>query len=115
MPNGIYVLGWVWYGGVVDENVDTNQLTEPDEEGSSIDYWSCAFVRIKGGKSLVKQEEKQFVNDMSKFSEKGCRAINNRPGICTRDGQECENVGVYRKPKEFLNGKKPKIYQRYYR
>ena len=100
-----YVLGYVWYGGVLGD-VTGNEVTKPTRFSFFTDYFSCSFVRIKGGKRLVDKVRPKFVNDMSQYSSIGCRSANDRPLICKME--PCEQpYAKYRKPAAFKNGKKP--------
>lgn len=100
VPDGDYVLGWVWYGGV-ESSVKGNGKQEPGINGVFGDYWSCAFVKVRGGE-LRNEEEKVFVNDMQEYSNEGCMAVSDRPGICARE--PCFGKGTFQKPSEFKRG-----------
>lgn len=112
IPDGAYVLGWVWYGGTGSPVSSSARQQEPLPYGFFADYWACASVHIKGGKPLKQKCSKRFVNDMGKYSKDGCMAMNNRPGVCNRE--PCMNLGSYRKPAEFARGKAPPLYSRYF-
>lgn len=112
IPDGAYVLGWVWYGGTGSPVVSAGRQQEPLPYGFFADYWGCSSVHIRGGKPLKTKCEKKFVNDMSKYSKDGCMAMNNRPGVCKRE--PCTVLGSYRKPAEFVKGKAPPLYKHYF-
>lgn len=63
-PDGVYTFGWSWYGG-------------GDYRDHSFfgDYYSCSFVRIRGGIAL----EESFVPI---FANSVCRSSVNRLGVC---------------------------------
>lgn len=108
VPDGDYVLGMVWYGGVggaVTTPTGEEMRDEPSTWGYFSDYHSCSFVRVSGGSDLENEYTPVFVNDMKKFSEEGCMAANDAPGICT--WEPCQETGKYQKPKQFKDGKIP--------
>lgn len=73
-PDGVYVLGWAWYGG-------------GDYRESSFfgDYYSCSFVRIQGGASVSANSRPVFVPGINtKFSD-GCLSATDRVGVCSRE------------------------------
>ncbi len=83
-----------------------NEPTKPTRYSYFTDYFSCAFVRIKGGKPLEEKVRPVFMNDMPQFSNIGCRSANDRPLMCKTE--PCEQDWVkYQKPAAFKNGKLP--------
>ncbi|KAI0560108.1 hypothetical protein FGB62_125g09 [Gracilaria domingensis] len=104
VPDGDYVMGWVWYGGT-GGSIEGNDPQEPVPWGYFGDYWSCSFVRIEGGAALASSCDPVFVNDMGQFSEEGCMSANDEPGICA--SEPCKVDGTYQKPKSFKNGNRP--------
>lgn len=106
VPDGDYVLGWVWYGGTGgDVSNKWPYEKEPFWNGYFSDYWSCSFVRVEGGDPLKSAFTPTFENDMSKFSDDGCMSANDAPGICTYE--PCIVKGAYQKPKQFQNDSVP--------
>lgn len=101
VPDGKYVLGWVWYGGV-GGSIRTNSPQSPHPTGLFADYWSCAFVEIKGGKPLGTSYTPVFENAFSKFWKGGCNSANDHPGVCTYE--PCIVPSQIQKPREFKNG-----------
>eukprot|EP00177_Eucheuma_denticulatum_P000510 GFKZ01000902.1.p2 GENE.GFKZ01000902.1~~GFKZ01000902.1.p2 ORF type:complete len:389 (-),score=43.37 GFKZ01000902.1:317-1432(-) len=99
VPDGDYVLGWVWYGGTGGGVSNTPYTEEPWWKGYFGDYWTCSFVRIQGGKPLASRYERVFDNDMPQFSDEGCMSANDAPGVCT--WEPCIVYGRYQKPREF--------------
>lgn len=106
IPNGIYVLGWMWYGGT-GSKVKTNAQQKPSSYGYFGDYYSCSFIRIEGGVPLQNSYTPKFDNDMSKFSKEGCMAANDAPGVCKRE--PCRVKAKFQKPREFKNGKPQRL------
>lgn len=104
VPDGNYVLGWIWYGGTGSPVVSAKQQ-EPKPWGYFSDYHSCSFVRIEGGAPLQAKHTPVFNNDMTNFSTEGCMSANDRPGKCV--WEPCYERGVYQKPFPFQNGKTP--------
>lgn len=105
IPDGKYVMGWIWYGGTGGPVSNDPYTEEPYWKGFFGDYWSCAFVEISGGAPLASSYTPVFVNDMSKFSEEGCMSANDSPGVCIRE--PCVVEGTYMKPKPFKNDNVP--------
>ncbi|KAI0563384.1 hypothetical protein FGB62_40g175 [Gracilaria domingensis] len=103
VPDGDYVLGWVWYGGTRGDRIKNNRPVEPKPFGLFADYWACSYIRIKGGDPLARFYDPVFVNDMKQFSSDGCMAANDEPDTCTKE--PCEEAAFYRKPAPFKNGK----------
>lgn len=105
VPDGVYILGWVWFGGTSLGPIKDNRPRRPDNRGFFSDYWACSYVRIKGGASLTSSCDPVFVNDMMQFSTDGCMAGNDSPGVCSYE--PCISEGFYRKPQPFKDGSKP--------
>lgn len=105
VPDGDYILGWTWYGGT-GGHVLGNEPQKPGQFSYFGDYWSCSFVRIKGGASLSRRYTPIFENSMRRFSDKGCMSFTDRPGIC--EIEPCLKIrGKYQKPAEFRQGRTP--------
>ncbi|OSX73612.1 hypothetical protein BU14_0333s0001 [Porphyra umbilicalis] len=51
IPDGVYVLGFVWYGGALRNS----------EYLSIRPYWSCAYVRVRGGPGPTATFPRRFV------------------------------------------------------
>lgn len=97
IPNGNYVLGWVWYGGL------DGGLEGPEKPiGLFSDYWSCSFIRISGGAKLQTEFQPRFVNNLQDKWEGGCLAANDRPGNCVFE--PCIRNATIQVPWEFKSG-----------
>lgn len=108
VPDGDYYLAFTWYGGIGGPIVSNKRHPEPsiNEWSFFADYWSCSFIKIRGGPHTA-TFKKEFVNDMSQFSKKGCWTSVNRMGICNRE--PCYNITAkFMKPVEF-DGKVPHL------
>ena len=96
-PDGVYVLGWVWYGG-------------GEKWGHFGDYYDCLYIKIQGGpmKDYLKPV---FRTGPSVTGREGkCRATVNRVGICWKE--PCPGGGRYTKlfrPWEFSGRSPPAI------
>ena len=106
IPDGTYVLGWAWYGGI-GGSLKGNTVKDPHPIGLFSDYWSCAFVEISGGDRLTGSYTPVFVNGLVRDWPDGCNAANDRPGVCTYE--PCPVRGKFRKPMEFASGNPPPI------
>lgn len=106
IPDGDYVLGWVWFGGV-GGSISQNKPSKPYPLGLFGDYWSCAFVKIKGGKKLESEYRPEFVNDMQQYWKGGCHAAQDSPGKCVYE--PCMDPAQIQVPGLFKNGKRPPI------
>lgn len=104
VPDGKYVLGWVWYGGT-GGTLQGNFQQEPMPYGYFSDYWSCSFVEIQGGAALTSRHTPVFNNDMSQFSTEGCMSANDAPGVCSYE--PCKVTGKYQSPRPFKDGAVP--------
>lgn len=97
IPDGSYVLAWAWFGGI--DFTKTNSKFP--------DYYSCSFVHIRGGVSLVGSFQPYF--DAGSDSEVAgkCRTGNTALGICTRK-EQCDNGSVsYDIPRVFHDNSAP--------
>lgn len=93
--DGVYVLGWVWYGG-------------GGRWGHFGDYYDCMFIRVKGG-PMKDSHTPQFRPGPS-MSRHGDRCVStvNQIGICY--SEPCVGGGAYtsyQKPWEFSDGRMP--------
>ena len=100
--DGVYLLGWVWYGGA-----------EATGWGGSFgDYYDCIYIRIKGGPTAYSYTP-QFKPGPSKMGRGGsCRATVNRVGVCWRE--PCpggKRKTQFLKPAEFV-GRIPPVIRR---
>lgn len=73
VKDGVYVLGWAWYGGFARGSRGEVNLHFGD-------YYSCAYIRIKGGKKSKKKLQKPKFKPKNK--EKRCMALANERGVC---------------------------------
>lgn len=103
VPDGKYVLGWTWYGGI-GGSIHKNLPRNPNPQGHFADYWSCSFVEIRGGEPVKQKYTPVFVPAYQKYWRGGCYSMNDRPGVCIYE--PCRNKGSIMKPKEF-QGKTP--------
>lgn len=74
VPDGDYVLGWSWFGGYGVSADGTHRYNFGD-------YWSCANIRVAGGKSVVSKK-----NSLPTFvpgnSRGACSATTNKLHQC---------------------------------
>lgn len=94
-PDGVYVLGWVWYGG-------------GGRWGHFGDYYDCMYIRIKGGPTKDTYRPRFKVGRSMNGKRGRCRATVNKIGVCWRE--PCPGGGRYTqlmKPWEFSEGRKP--------
>lgn len=106
VPDGVYALGWVWYGGLggtLYQNVPAN----PYPRGLFSDYWSCAFVRIEGGSPMEQVFQPVFKSGMEKWWGDACKSANDAPGVCTYE--PCIVNAKMQQPRPFKGGAKPKV------
>lgn len=96
-PDGVYVLGWTWYGG-------------GETFGSFGDYYDCAYVRIRGGP--LEEVNNAVFRPGPRYPD-GCQASVDRLGICMTEpcGQEHWSGNIV--PAEFANGT-PSIYRAWF-
>eukprot|EP00168_Porphyra_purpurea_P018245 TRINITY_DN668_c0_g1_i5.p3 TRINITY_DN668_c0_g1~~TRINITY_DN668_c0_g1_i5.p3 ORF type:complete len:289 (+),score=75.03 TRINITY_DN668_c0_g1_i5:743-1609(+) len=88
-PDGLYVLGYAWFGGHYEQG----------------DYWSCAEVRIKGGKPLAKSYQPVLVNTRNGR----CDSTANNLGVCRRE--PCRRRRLRRvRPKPWAGRRPGRIY-----
>lgn len=73
LPDGEYVLGFVWYGGYVG-----------DHHSEFGDYYDCARVRVRGGVRQEWSHTPTWAAGPGEFSD-SCRASVNRVGTCWRE------------------------------
>lgn len=96
-PDGVYVLGWTWYGG-------------GKEYGSFGDYYDCIYIKIKGGPTEYAHRP-NFKPGQSETGGSGlCRSTVNKLGVCWRE--PCPGGGrptSLMMPAEFDNGKQPDL------
>lgn len=106
VPNGNYVLGWVWFGGV-GGTIEQNIPQRPFPSGFFADYWSCAFVRIRGGPTKPSYRP-SFNNDMKQFWPGGCHSSADDTGVC--QVEPCKRLRArFQVPKVFKNGSPPAL------
>lgn len=84
-PDGVYVLGWVWYGG-------------GKGFGSFGDYYDCAYVEVKGGPT---EDSFPATFDASKGS---CMSSSEYPGQCATEPCHADNWSKRTIPGDFRNG-----------
>lgn len=110
IPNGMYLLGWVWFVGT-SGSITTNDPQVPKKYSYFSDYWSCSFIKIEGGVPLEQLYTPVFDNDCqfdpnaesAEGMVDGCMVANDRPGICI--SESCQNVeSFYCKPAAYKNG-----------
>lgn len=95
LPDGDYVLGWTWYGGI------TSGLSYFG------DYWSCSFVRVQGG-PRTKHFDRVFSagTRSGSLSHNTCMSAVNSMGQCVRE--PCYgHRGAAMVPAPFANGRRP--------
>ncbi|KAI0560756.1 hypothetical protein FGB62_101g05 [Gracilaria domingensis] len=72
-PDGVYVLGWAWFGGNFE------------------DFFDCTYIEIRGG-TLSRSHTPYFDASNSKTAEDGkCSATSKEVGTCTYD--KCKRRG----------------------
>lgn len=101
--DGVYVLGWVWYGGAIRTGL----------QGAFGDYYDCMYIRIRGG-GFRKEERATFRMGKSVTGARGrCRATVDDVGICYREpcpgGTRRTALMV---PKQFRDGRAPGVVKR---
>eukprot|EP00178_Gracilaria_changii_P000009 TRINITY_DN0_c1_g3_i1.p1 TRINITY_DN0_c1_g3~~TRINITY_DN0_c1_g3_i1.p1 ORF type:complete len:359 (+),score=66.40 TRINITY_DN0_c1_g3_i1:1689-2765(+) len=98
-PDGVYVLGWTWYGGG----------TVSSDFG---DYYDCAFVRIQGGEL---SDSYQAVFEPGPERHDSCIASVNRLGLCVSepcfDSDGHKYAAGEKVPAPFEGGRAPLIYR----
>lgn len=83
VPDGKYVLGWAWYGGLGSspDELTNDASSPPGRFGYMGLYWLCSWVEIKGG-PMTDSYTPVFVNDLPQFSDEGCPASVNTVEGC---------------------------------
>ena len=102
VPDGKYILGFTWYGGCSGP-IRSNKPQEAGDRSVFVDFWSCSFIEVKGGKPLGKEYKPVFVG--SRFASprgSACKSAHNSLGQCTGDEPCSERTCTYMKPKSFL-------------
>lgn len=98
-PDGIYVLGQVWYGG----------LHFSREKGQFADYYSCSYIEIRGGAPLARSYQPFW--DAGRVDPEF-----QKDGMCQTSADwvgRCDRVGCPDKPamwavaRPFKNGRVP--------
>ncbi|CAN8066953.1 unnamed protein product, partial [Agarophyton chilense] len=105
VPDGNYVLAWAWFGGTGGGLRSGTKAQFPSSHGYFGDYYSCSFVRIRGGVRSTSYRPR-FINDMRKFSSAGCMSTTDRPGPCARE--PCYKRAFFRRPASFARGRSPR-------
>lgn len=110
LPDGVYVFGFLWFGGVNFEGT-SSQFS---------DYPSCSYVRIRGGKRLLRNNEKYVpwfsAGPLRNFNKrKSCLTYTEKPRACTKAAPGCRGKPVFKGiPAIFKNGKNPPAIVRNY-
>lgn len=104
VPDGVYALGWVWYGGM-GGSIYNNVPEKPYPRGLFADYWSCAFVGVRGGSEMTENFQPAFRSDMERWWGDACMSANDAPGGCTYE--PCIVRGKMQKPRPFQAGRRP--------
>lgn len=93
-PDGEYVLGFSWFGGVV---------MGESEYG---DYWSCRHVTIRGGPLTASYDPIFHPGQNLPYRQKVCQSTVSRVGICRTE--PCFGYKAsYLRPYAFSKGRKP--------
>lgn len=87
-PDGVYVLGWSWYGG-------------GEGHGDYGDYYDCSYVRIQGG-PLTDTYHAMFVPG-PRYPD-GCQAAVDRLGMCPTEPCPQDFWGSKKTPAAFHGG-----------
>lgn len=111
VPDGIYALGWTWYGGI-GGSFAGNTPDSPFPNGFFGDYWTCAFVRISGG-PLTATYRPVFLANLRRFWGDRCWSSADRPGPCAIE--PCKPRARFMKPKAFSRGAPPVLTQAMFR
>lgn len=94
VPDGTYVLGFIWYGG----------LDFTRQRGKFPDYTSCSFVKIEGGTPISKSYKPIFEpGDTGRFQVvKGkCLSYFSQPGQFISFNDSAKKLPFYGKPVPF--------------
>lgn len=98
--DGVYVLGWVWYGG-------------GKTYGSFGDYYDCVYIKVEGG-PFEYAHQPIFKPGPSDTGEHGlCRSTVNQIGVCWKE--PCPGGGrptYLQRPFEFEDGRLPAMIPR---
>lgn len=105
IPDGIYAMGWVWYGGI-GGSFKGNKPEHPFPNGFFGDYWSCAFVQIRGGPSTPTYRP-VFQANLGRYWGDQCWSGADRPGPCAYE--PCKPRARFMKPKSFTTPGGPKL------
>lgn len=101
-PDGKYVLGHVWYGG----------LHFRRQWGKYADYYSCSFVEIRGGVGKtcnVRYTPVFSPGESDRIIDGECETSASEIGPCDKYG--CEDTpSFFAKPSVFENGASPRSY-----
>lgn len=97
--DGVYVLGYVWYGG----------LHYSRDHGQFGDFYSCSFVRIQGGAPVASSFLPKWIPGESEKIEHGmCKTSSVTAGEC--EGEGCpEHRSFMGWASEFWKGYPPRI------
>lgn len=99
LPDGEYMVGWVWYGGGVLRKYTGNM-------GHWSDYYSCSHITVKGGVLTGKYSPRFNPGDGAEYQD-GCMSATDRVGPC-RVGEDCRDTKMEKMvPKEFKDGNVP--------
>lgn len=109
VPDGDYILGWVWYGGL-GGTIYQNTKAHPYMTGFFADYWACSYVRIQGGAQLAMSSRPVWAPDATKHWGAKCWSAADIPGVCTYE--PCRPRSRPTVPREFANGRTPPILKR---
>ncbi|PXF41578.1 hypothetical protein BWQ96_08692 [Gracilariopsis chorda] len=95
--DGVYVLGWAWYGG-----------TQAHGRGGAFgDYYDCMYVRVRGG-AFKQYHIPVFQTGPSKHAKRGrCAARTNVLGDCWKEPCHHRRQSRQMVPWEFSKGRKP--------
>lgn len=109
--DGVYVLGWVWFGG----------LNEDRRTGSYGDYYDCSIVEVRGGASLEEQFTPKFLPEGPDSRNGKCLATVNRVGLCKREpckrqeGSPFNGLAKFLLPASFESRVPKPLYSRHFR
>lgn len=95
-PDGVYVLGWAWYGGLFE------------------DFFDCTYIEIRGGAPLTSSYTPTFDATNTETGEDGkCETTSNKLGVCTF--KKCKRGGPIKLKQQLpaqFDGRSPSpIYQ----
>lgn len=97
VPDGVYSFSWVWYGGI-DFTMKMPKFA---------DYYSCSFIRIQGGDSLIESYNPFFDAGPGNNVPNTCKTGNFEPGTCTQQSQCLDGMVFNNIPLPFQNGARP--------